>query len=71
MSDENEAIDGLCEKIVEQRARIEALEYALRDVIRDIDEYERNNNLAPSPGKTECWQSVGNARAVLDKDAGK
>ena len=34
MSDENEAIDGLCEKIVEQRARIEALEYALRDVIR-------------------------------------
>ena len=28
-----EAIDGLCAKIIEQRARIEALEAALREIV--------------------------------------
>jgi predicted AAA+ superfamily ATPase len=57
------------EKIDELEDRIGALEVALREVIIDYDDYNRINNLAPSPGKTECWQSVAQARAVLDKDA--
>jgi hypothetical protein len=40
---------------------------ALRAVLADIRDYERANNLAPNPGKQDCWQSVTNARAVIAK----
>jgi len=58
-------LHGTNESWKELKVRIEALEAVLREVIRDIDEYERVNKLAPSPGKTECWQSVANARTAL------
>jgi hypothetical protein len=45
--------------------RIAQLEAALLSVVGDIEEYERVNNLSPSPGKPDCWQSVTNAKAVL------
>jgi hypothetical protein len=63
----NEAMKGPLEpnSIAALRARIEALEAALRAVVNDIHEYERINQLAPSPGKTECWQSVAHAMTVL------
>jgi hypothetical protein len=38
---------------------------ALQDVIRDIHDYQRINNLAPNPGKTECWDSVARASRLL------
>ena len=38
---------------------------ALEAVIRDINDYERVNNLAPNPGRTECWDSVADAKALL------
>jgi len=38
---------------------------ALEDVLRDIGEYERANNLAPNPGRSECWDSVARAKLVL------
>lgn len=38
---------------------------ALEDVIRDINDYEKANNLAPNPGRTECWDSVARAKLVL------
>jgi len=51
-------------------AMIAALKQALEDVVRDINDYERGNNLAPknrgpSPGRTECWDSVARAKALL------
>jgi hypothetical protein len=52
-----------CGRILD--ARITELEAALRSVIGDIEEYERINNLSPSPGKPDCWQSVAHAKAVL------
>jgi hypothetical protein len=47
--------------------RIAELEAALRNVVRDVNEYERVNNLAPNPGRSECWDSVAAAKAVLQK----
>ena len=45
--------------------RVEQLEAALRAVVSDIEEYQRINNLFPSPGKPDCWQSVTRAKSVL------
>lgn len=43
----------------------DALIEALQAVLADIAEYERINNLAPNPGRKDCWQSVTRARAAL------
>lgn len=45
--------------------RVDALASALRAVIDQVNDYERVNNLAPSPGRTECWDSVARAKALL------
>ena len=45
--------------------RIAELEAALRAVVRDVNDYERTNNLSPNPGRTECWDSVARAKALL------
>lgn len=45
--------------------RILDLEDALRRVVRDINDYEEANKLSPNPGRTECWDSVAHAKAVL------
>ena len=42
----------------------------LKALVADIREYERINNLAPSPGKRDCWQSVTWADAVIAKAEG-
>lgn len=42
-----------------------SIKEALERLIADIEDYERVNNLAPSPGKKDCWQSVTNAKAAL------
>ena len=42
-----------------------ALVNALEGVIRDINDYERANNLAPNPDRTECWDSVARAKSAL------
>ena len=42
---------------------------ALEDIISDIHEYERANNLAPNPDRTECWDSVARAKLIL-RDVG-
>lgn len=47
-------------------ARCAELVGALEDVVADILDYERVNNLAPNPGRKYCWDSVGRARAILD-----
>lgn len=52
-------------------ALIKELVGALEMVVSDIHEYETINNLAPSPGKSDCWQSVTRARATLQKAAEK
>jgi uncharacterized coiled-coil DUF342 family protein len=44
------------------------LREALADVLDDIAEYERVNNLAVNPGRSACWQSVERARAVLEEE---
>ena len=40
---------------------------ALKAVLSDIAAYERINNLAPNPGRQDCWDSVIAARAALAK----
>jgi hypothetical protein len=45
--------------------RIAELEDALRRVVRDVSDYEEANQLSPNPGRTECWDSVAHAKAVL------
>ena len=42
-----------------------SIKEALEQIIADIEDYERVNNLAPSPGNKDCWQSVTNAKAAL------
>jgi hypothetical protein len=49
------------------RMRIADLEDALRRVVRDVNDYEETNKLSPNPGRTECWDSVAHAKAVLQK----
>lgn len=44
-----------------------SIKEALERLIADIEDYERVNNLAPSPGKKDCWQSVTNAKAALSR----
>jgi hypothetical protein len=44
---------------------------ALKAVVADILDYERLNNLAPSPGKQDCWQSVTRAKAAISKAEGR
>ena len=51
-------------RAVEER---EGLIEALENLVADVLEYERINNLAPNPGRRDCWQSVTTARAALAK----
>jgi hypothetical protein len=44
---------------------------ALQGVVADVIEYERVNNLLPSPGKQDCWQSVTRARAAIARVTGE
>jgi hypothetical protein len=44
---------------------LERVKIALEDVLRDITDFERANNLAPNPGRTECWDSVARAKMIL------
>jgi hypothetical protein len=46
---------------------IRVLKESLTEVVRDILDYEKINNLSPSPGREDCWQSVTRAKAVLRK----
>lgn len=48
-----------------QQLREDALVKALQDVVDDIYEYERVNNLSPNPPRIKCWDSVTRAKAVL------
>ena len=50
-------------------ADYDALEDALRAIIRDVNDYEKANNLHPNPGRTECWDSVARAKALLEQSA--
>lgn len=47
------------------REQLVSVKGALAAVVRDVNEYERNNNLAPTPGHIECWDSIAHAKAVL------
>lgn len=51
----------------EAEARIVELEGALCRVVRDVNDYEKANKLSPNPGRSECWDSVAYAKAVLQK----
>jgi hypothetical protein len=44
---------------------------ALKALVSDIEDYERTNNLAPNPGKPDCWQTVTTARATIAKAEGR
>lgn len=46
-------------------ARVKALEEALTALVADVQEYERVNNLAPSPGRLHSWFSMRQALAAL------
>jgi uncharacterized coiled-coil protein SlyX len=59
-------IQSLRDQVTEGDARIAELEAALKRVLDDIEDYERVNNLSPSPGKQDCWESVSTARAALN-----
>ena len=49
----------------------ERLRSALRNVLDDIRDYERTNNLAPNPPRLHCWDSVARAYTVLGSDEQK
>jgi hypothetical protein len=59
---------GLAEDAADQ---IDALVKALEAVVRDVNDYERVNNLAPTPGHIECWDSVARAKQVLNDVGGE
>ena len=54
-----------------QAERIAVLEAALRNLVADVDDYERVNNLAPNPGRLHCWESMRVAKDVLGQSAPK
>lgn len=43
----------------------DALVQALQALVNQVNDYERVNNLAPTPGRTECWDTVARAKEVL------
>jgi hypothetical protein len=47
------------------RAKLDRATGALADLVADIRDYERVNNLSPAPGKNDCWNSVTRAESVL------
>jgi hypothetical protein len=47
-----------------------ALVQALQALVDQVNDYERVNNLAPNPGRTECWDTVAHAKRVLDAVGG-
>ena len=49
-------------KLTERNAKLEA---ALRNLVADVDDYERVNNLSPSPGRLHSWQSMRIAKEVI------
>lgn len=55
----------IVEHIASAEKYIEQLEYALRNVVRDVNDYEQANKLHPNPGRTECWDSVASAKKLL------
>jgi hypothetical protein len=59
------AHDAWSKRALAAEAKIYLLAKALEDVVRDINDYERVNNLAPNPGRTECWDSVARAKDLL------
>jgi hypothetical protein len=73
VNEDLKSIDGLCEKIIEQRARIEALEAALRSLC--IEAAVRIEALEAALRKIGDMSidhvSAAIARAALDKDTGK
>jgi hypothetical protein len=46
---------------------IERLRDALNRIIADIHDYEQTNRLAPNPPRMECWDSVADARYLLER----
>ena len=56
---------ALLAHIDELTAERDKLRAALQSVVDDIHEYERINNLAPNPGRSECWDSVARAMSLL------
>lgn len=40
---------------------------ALKDVVADVLDYERVNNLSPAPGRKYCWASVAQAVGVIER----
>ena len=63
------ALQRSCIGLLKQSSKeIERLRTALRNVLDDIKDYERINNLAPNPPRTHCWDSVAWAYAVLDSE---
>lgn len=44
---------------------IDVLARTLRALVDQVNDYERVNNLAPNPGRTECWDTVARAKEVL------
>ncbi len=40
---------------------------ALKLIVDQIEDYERINNLAPNPGRQDCWDSVTQAKLVIAK----
>jgi hypothetical protein len=37
----------------------------LQMLVDNVNDYERVNNLAPTPPRTECWDSIAHAKRVL------
>ena len=58
--------DMCVEFMLEAANEIEQLREVLTAIVRDINDYERTNNLAPNPGRSECWDSVARAKHLLD-----
>lgn len=58
-------VEWLDAKVCELSDENKRLRAALTAIIADIHEHERINNLAPNPGRKECWDSVARAVEVL------
>ena len=58
---------GVASNIEDGIATIERLRAALQNLVNNVLDYEKVNNLSPNPGRKYCWDTVEQAVTVLDQ----
>lgn len=64
-------VADLFSRLADAQTQLERTREVLAAIVEQVNDYERVNNLAPKPGRTECWDSVARAKLILSDEASK